>query len=99
MVNIALISNAISFPFEFLHLWIFSKNGKGIEFLNFMSQSFNYLSWYILCITLIFLAHGWTINVDSIEDFDLFLPISIMLGIFQIVIIGIGRLIDANEHF
>ena len=48
---------------------------------------------------IIFIAHGWTINVDSIEDFDLFLPIAIMLGIFQIVIIGIGRLIDANENF
>lgn len=99
MVNIALISNALSFPLEFIHLWVFSYNGKGIEFLNFVSQAFNYVSWYILCITIIFIAHGWTINVDSIGDFELFLPVSIMLGIFQIVIIGIGRLIDNNEHF
>jgi len=53
----------------------------------------------MLSITLIFLAHGWTITVNSIEDFDLFLPISIMLGIFQIVIIGLGRLVDNTENF
>lgn len=37
--------------------------------------------------------------MDSIEDFDLFLPVSIMLGLFQIIIIGLGRLADNEENF
>lgn len=99
MVNISLILKALSFPFEIIHLWIFSYNGHGLEFQNFIGQTFNYGSQYFLIITLIFLANGWTINVDSIEDFDLFLPVAIMLGIFQIVIIGLGRQADNEENF
>jgi hypothetical protein len=51
MVNISLILKATSFPFEILHFWVFSYNGSGIEFLNFVGQAFNYLSQYILTIT------------------------------------------------
>lgn len=32
MVNISLILKALSFPFEILHLWVFSYNGYGLEF-------------------------------------------------------------------
>lgn len=69
-----------------------------MEFFNFLSQSCNYGSQYILTCALIFIAHGWTIHFQSIEDFDLFLPVSIMLGVFQIVIIGLGRLADNEEN-
>jgi hypothetical protein len=51
MVNISLILKATSFPFEILHFWIFSYDGSGIEFFNFLGQAFNYLSQYILTIT------------------------------------------------
>ena len=57
------------------------------------------MSQYFLSITLIFLAWGWTINVNSLEEFDLFLPICIMLAVFQIIIIALGRLADNEENF
>ena len=44
-------------------------------------------------------AFGWTITIHNIEDFDILVPVAIMIGFFQIVIIGIGRIAYNEEDF
>ena len=44
-------------------------------------------------------AFGWTINVNSLDEFDILLPVSLMIGFFQLVIIGIGRIAYNEENF
>jgi len=49
--------------------------------------------------TLLMVAFGWTITIHNIEDFDILVPVAIMIGFFQIVIIGIGRIAYNEEDF
>lgn len=99
IVNICLSLKMVGIIMDIVDLWILSSQGMGFTFLNFMSQIFNHISQYLLSLLLIFLAHGWTIHVKNLEDFELFVPISVLIGIFKVIIIGLGKMEDNSALF
>lgn len=99
VIHSSMALKVISFVFELIDLFIFKSRGEGVEFLNFLGQASNYLSQYLICCILIFVAHGWTLYIDDIDDFEFFLPISILIGIFKVIIIGVGRVSENEIEF
>ena len=45
------------------------------------------------------LAKGWTINFESLDDLELFMPLAILIGIFKVLIIGLGKMEDNSAMF
>jgi hypothetical protein len=99
MVNVALILKILSLLLDIVDLYALGQKGVGYIFLNFMSQACNHTSQYLLTVLLIFLARGWTIHFYSTDQFELFLPICILIGIFKVVIIGLGKMEDNSAMF
>lgn len=99
VIHTSMALKVISFIFEIIDLFVFKSTGQGFEFLNFLGQSSSYISQYLICCILVFVGHGWTLYIDDIDDFEFFLPISILIGIFKIVIIGVGRVSENDLEF
>ena len=99
LVNSSLLLKIFSLFLDIIDLYAIGINGSGFIFLNFLSQASNHVSQYILTILLIFLARGWTIHFQSMDSFELFLPISILIGIFNVIIIGLGKMEDNSALF
>jgi hypothetical protein len=99
LVNIALVCRLLAIPFELYVLYHNENTGLEANISNFLGQCFSFISIYLLNLVFIFLAHGWTITFNNIEDFELFLPISILLAVFKLVIIGLGKIQQDDEHF
>ena len=91
VIYISLIIKNFSLVLELIDLMIMFKYGSSIQFLNFMAQAINYISQYFLTIIYIFLAHGWTTEFTSIDEFELSMPILILIGILKVIIIGLGK--------
>lgn len=87
----------MSLMLEIFDLGMLAKTGRNVLIINFLAQVMNYLSQYLLTVVFIFLAHGWTISIFSIEDFELSLPIMVLIGILKVLVIGLGR-ISSEDH-
>ena len=75
---------------EIIELTFVKDSGHGNDVLGFVAQVCNYLTQYLICCLFIFLGAGWTISFDSILDFEMFLPISILVAIVKFFIMIIG---------
>ena len=99
IVNVSLILKIASLVIDITELQMISWNGSAFFFFNFVSQTLNHMSQYLVTILLILLARGWTILFNSIDEFELFLPISILIGVFKVIIIGLGKMEDNKAVF
>lgn len=99
IVNACVLLKLISLLMDLVDIYLFSQDGLGFAFLTFLSQVCNHISQYILVVLLVFLAKGWTLIFDDISEFELFLPISVVVGIFKVIIIGLGKLEDNSPFF
>jgi hypothetical protein len=99
IVNTCLLLKLISLLMDLVDIYLFSQDGLGFTFLTFMSQVCNHISQYLLIVLLVFMAKGWTLVFDDISEFELFLPISVVIGIFKVIIIGLGKLEDNSPFF
>jgi hypothetical protein len=102
-VHCCLAVKLLGFLFELIDLLVQSRTGHELEVINFLGQACSYGSSYVLSCVLIFVAHGWTIKFSDIDNFEFFLPISILIGIFKFVLLGIGRIdrhdVDINHRY
>lgn len=99
VVNCCLLLKLASLLMDLADIYLFAQDGLGFEFLNFLSQTCNHLSSYLLVVLLVLLAKGWTLIFDDLAEFELFMPISMVVGIFKVVVIGLGRLDDNSPFF
>lgn len=83
--------------FYFLHLLIYSGDGKGSTFLKVLSSLTNISSQFTLTVLLVLLSWGWTINYGDLKNTDLLIPLIILSSILHIIIIGLGYLNDDTE--
>ena len=100
VVHSGMLLKVVSFGIEIINLAYFKLYGDDLILVNFLGQMGNYLAQYLICCLYIFIAYGWTIRVDDIDDFEFFLPVSILIGVFKIVMLAVGRvtLNDPDYH-
>lgn len=48
----------------------------------------------VITIFLLLISWGWTINYTELEDLEVYVPLSILVVIVHIIIIGLGKLSD-----
>ncbi|CAD8096242.1 unnamed protein product [Paramecium sonneborni] len=90
LLVITLLLETFSYSLLTLHLWIYSENGAGQLFLQVFSVIFQVASQFSLTMILVMLSWGWQINFSKFDNFELFLPISLLIGFFQITIVGVS---------
>ena len=98
IVVAAVALKLISIIMDIVETYIYSGDGTELPGLNLMSKSTDLVSGYLGQLLTIYLAAGWTIVFSNIDDMELFLPITIAIGILKVIILGLGRLIKI-EHY
>ncbi|CAD8096013.1 unnamed protein product [Paramecium sonneborni] len=98
LLVITLLLETFSYCFLTIHLWIYSENGAGQLLLQVLSVIFQVASQFSLTMILVMLSWGWQINFSKFDNFELFLPISLLIGFFQIMIVGVS-FIDYDSYF
>ncbi|CAD8191260.1 unnamed protein product [Paramecium pentaurelia] len=98
LLVITLLLETFSYSFLTIHLWIYSENGAGSILLQILSVIFQVASQFSLTMILVMLSWGWQINFSKFDNFELFLPISILIGFFQITIVGVS-FIDYDSYY
>ena len=88
----------VSLVMDVLETYVYSTDGYELPGLNLMSKSTDLVSGYLGQLLAVYLAAGWTIVFSHIDDMELFLPITIAVGILKVIAIGLGRLIK-QEHY
>lgn len=89
-----ILSNFLQFwsvLFTFINYWMYSKDGKGLYFFQFIAQSSSVFSQYIMTCLLVLIASGWTILHMDLWSFEIFLPVSIMIGVFKFMIVILSQ--------
>ncbi|KAL4510615.1 hypothetical protein ABPG72_004769 [Tetrahymena utriculariae] len=80
--------------FNFLHWLIYGYNGYGFFLFDLLSQIFSNLTSFIVTIMLILLSWGWTINSLNDDFYDILIPLAIILGVIQAMVVGLSKLTD-----
>jgi len=96
--NIAIASQFSGIFCQILHYWIYSYNGKGFSVLDFLSQAFELIATMLITIELIIMANGWTIKYKDFPDPDIYIPISLIVIMFNLLIVGLGRITDDSYY-
>jgi hypothetical protein len=97
IVLIALFLFCVSFVCEFLHQFTYSLNGRGITFLQLVSQILNIGGEFTVTIFLILVSWGWTINYNELDDIEVYIPLAVLVGIIHMLIVGLGKLTDDSH--
>lgn len=84
--------------FEWVGLAIFSIDGSSNLLVEFLAQSLNVVTGYMLTLVVIFLGAGWTITFPRIDDMPVLLPVAIAVGILKLFVLGISKLVHNPVH-
>lgn len=83
-----------------LEIAVISNTGEDSPVINFFAKAIELLSSYLAMLLIMFLAQGWTVTFRKIDEMELFLPMSIALGILKLILVGLGRLVKQDQdHF
>jgi len=44
------------------------------------------------------ISWGWTINYLELDDFDIYIPLAVMLGVIHMMIMGLSKLTDDSHY-
>lgn len=56
------------------------------------------LSTFLLSVYLLLVSWGWTINYMELDSFDVIVPLAILMGIIDLMIMGLGKLTDNSDN-
>jgi len=93
-LNISISSQFMSIFFKSLHFWIFSYNGQGFAFFDFMADALEVISHLMLSILFILIASGWVIKYRDFPEPDVYIPIVLAVSLINLMIVGLGRITD-----
>lgn len=83
---------------QIIHYSVYAYNGKGISVFDFLSQAFEVLATLLITIELIIMANGWTIKYKDFPDPDIYIPISLLVVLLNLLIVGLGRITDDSHY-
>ncbi|CAD8195723.1 unnamed protein product [Paramecium pentaurelia] len=98
LLVITLFLETISYGVNLLHLWVYSYNGEGVFVLHVVSVIVQVASQFSLTMILVMLSWGWQINFNKFDNFEIFLPLSLLIAFFQLTIVGVG-FIDYDAYY
>ena len=98
ILNVAIGCQLSAIFFKVVHLWFYVYNGKGLIVFDIMHQMLDGLSLTIISILFILIASGWTIKYKDPPDIDIYAPISLLVAILNVFIIGISRAFDDSHY-
>lgn len=61
-------------------------------------QIFGIAAQFTMAIIFILISWGWTINYTELENFDIYIPLAVLIGIIHMMIIGLSKLTDDESH-
>ncbi|CAK57345.1 unnamed protein product (macronuclear) [Paramecium tetraurelia] len=98
LLVVTLFLETISYGVNLLHLWFYSNDGQGVFFLHVASVIVQVASQFSLTMILVMLSWGWQISFTKFENFEIFLPLSLLIAFFQLTIVGVG-FIDYDAYY
>ena len=98
IVAFASAIRVIAIVIDIIEIYCLKLSGDESPIIHFFAKTFEIFSAYLIQLTMLFLAHGWTITFSKIEDMELFLPLSIALGVLKLILVGMGRLVKLDQH-
>lgn len=96
LLNSACAIEFIALSFEWIHLLVQDKYGSSPFIINFFSGSFSIFSQLMVTCVLVFIASGWTITYNHLEDVDLIVLVGALTGFFHLLFVMFGQLQEDN---
>lgn len=81
-----------------IHLLTYSYDGDGAKALEVLSEILFMISQVIQTSLLILIALGYTLLQSKIGELDLMIPMSFMIGVIHIMLVGFGKIQD-DAHY
>ncbi len=97
-VYVSLVFKVFGLLLDILETTLSSSDGEQWVVLNFMTKVIEMLGSYLSLLLVIYLGAGWTVFFNNIDDMELFLPLTIAIGLFKVIILGIERLVKQEQH-
>ena len=72
--------------------------GDSFPLLDFFSKSVEVAGGYFLLCLLLYLSQGWTVRFASVDEMELFLPLTVALGVFKLMVLGIERVVKSEAQ-
>ena len=77
-----------------IHLYKYTADGSGSRFLDIVSEIGAVVSQVVLTSMLLMIGLGYTLLQSKIGELDIIIPMAVLIGVFHILIVGVGKLRD-----
>jgi Rhodopsin-like GPCR transmembrane domain len=97
-VYVSLVFKVFGLLLDVLEAALTGADGEEWVVLNFLSKIIEMLGSYLSLLLVLYLGAGWTVFFNNIDDMELFLPLTIAIGLFKVIVLGIERLVKQDQH-
>lgn len=84
--------------FSSIHWLVYAYNGSGVSALNVIAEFVTIAANFFVILLLTLLGWGWTVEFNSIDDWDLYAPMAFLILFVQVLCVGLGKLIG-NQYY
>ena len=100
---IALFMQMNGMGMRFVHLWVYSSNGRGIAFFDIFGLICLMIAEIGVSILLMLFAYGWTLtfqNIDWDNNLEVYLPVSSILIVIHLILAALTYIdVDAYHKY
>lgn len=94
-MKISLWFSISSIVFKYIGFLIYAYiNGTEYQFFDFMFMLLHSISDSAIIVILLLLAYGWTVTFKNSMDFDLYVPLTCMLGMVNVIMTLLNKVTD-----
>lgn len=97
-VYVSLLLKVFGLLLDIMQSSLSQADGEDWAVLNFLAKVTEMIGSYLSLLLILYLAAGWTVFFNNIDDMELFLPLTIAIGLFKIIILGIERIVKQEQH-
>lgn len=83
---------------DIVHLTKTGIDGNGIYYCDFFSLLFNVISQFSLMLLCILIASGWTLIKRDSDDWEMYITLSVVILLFEIVLVSVDKAIIRNNY-
>ena len=97
-LNCAIFIMIVSVLLEFIHLYVFEKDGKGLSAFELISEIFALLYQLLISALLIVVASGWTIVFTRFPKPELYVPAIVVQVVIHLALVVFNWLYELPRH-